>query len=153
MSYAIKMDDLSDPRIAQFLEEHLDDMRATTPPESIHALDLEALKKPEITFWSVWKDEALVGCGALKMLSDTHAELKSMRTSARHRGAGIGTLIVQHIIAEAQKRGIKQISLETGSVDFFAPARALYRKNGFEECGPFEGYHEDPNSVFMTREI
>jgi putative acetyltransferase len=153
MDYIIKIDDLTDSRIAQFLEEHLDDMRATTPPESIHALDLEKLKKPEITFWSVWKDDELVGCGALKMLTGTHAELKSMRTSRKYRGAGIGTLIVQHIIAEAKKRGIQRISLETGSVDFFAPARALYRKNGFEECGPFEGYWEDPNSVFMTREI
>jgi putative acetyltransferase len=153
MDTIIKIDDLSDPRIAQFLEEHLEDMRATSPPESIHALDLDGLRKPEITFWSVWKGDELVGCGALKQLTEAHAELKSMRTSRHYRGAGIGTMIVQHIIAEAKKRGIRRISLETGSMAFFEPARALYRKNGFAYCSPFDGYKEDPNSVFMTREI
>ena len=153
MDFCFKIDDLSDPRIARFLEEHLDDMRATTPPESIHALDLEKLKQPEIIFWSVWQGEELAGCGALKRLSDTHAELKSMRTARSFRGRGLGTLILEHILREARTRGFRRVSLETGSMDFFAPARALYAKHGFEVCGPFEGYWDDPNSVFMSREI
>jgi len=153
MDFCFKIDDLSDPRIARFLEEHLDDMRATTPPESIHALDLEKLKQPEIIFWSVWQGEELAGCGALKRLSNTHAELKSMRTARSFRGRGLGTLILEHILREARTRGFRQVSLETGSMDFFAPARALYAKHGFEVCGPFEGYWDDPNSVFMSREI
>jgi len=153
MDFCFKIDDLSDPRIARFLEEHLDDMRATTPPESIHALDLDKLKQPEIIFWSVWQGEELAGCGALKRLSDTHAELKSMRTARSFRGRGLGTLILEHILREARTRGFRRVSLETGSMDFFAPARALYAKHGFEVCGPFEGYWDDPNSVFMSREI
>lgn len=153
MDFCFKIDDLSDPRIARFLEEHLDDMRATTPPESIHALDLEKLKQPEIIFWSVWLGEELAGCGALKRLSDTHAELKSMRTARSFRGRGLGALILEHILREARTRGFRRVSLETGSMDFFAPARALYAKHGFEVCGPFEGYWDDPNSVFMSREI
>ncbi len=153
MKFRFRMDDLSDPRIARFLEEHLDDMRATTPPESIHALDLEKLKQPEIVFWSVWQGEELAGCGALKRLSDTHAELKSMRTARSFRGQGLGTLILEYILSEAKTRGFRRVSLETGSQDFFAPARALYAKHGFVVCGPFEGYWDDPNSVFMSREI
>ncbi len=153
MDFCFKIDDLSDPRITRFLEEHLDDMRATTPPESIHALDLEKLKQPEIIFWSVWQGEELAGCGALKRLSDTHAELKSMRTARSFRGRGLGTLILEYILREARTRGFQRVSLETGSMDFFAPARALYAKHGFEVCRPFEGYWDDPNSVFMSREI
>jgi putative acetyltransferase len=153
MNTTIKIDDLSDPRIARFLEEHLNDMQSVTPPESCHALDLDALRRPEITFWSVWNDDELVGCGALKMLTDIHAELKSMRTSAKHRGTGLGTMLLQHIISEARRRGIQQISLETGAIPFFDAARALYEKNGFEYCGPFNGYKDDPNCVFMSREI
>ncbi len=153
MEFRFKVDDLTDPRVARLLEEHLEDMRATTPPESIHALDLDKLKQPEIVFWSVWQGEELAGCGALKRLSDTHAELKSMRTARNYRGKGLGTLILEHILREARARGFRQVSLETGSQDFFAPARALYAKHGFTECGPFEGYWDDPNSVFMTRLI
>lgn len=153
MNYVIKVDDLLDPRIAQFLEAHIQDMRSVTPPESKHALDLVGLRRPEITFWSVWQGDVLVGCGALKRLGDGHGELKSMRTSAGHRGRGIATLLLQHIIGEARKQDIWRISLETGAMPFFEPARALYRKNGFNDCGPFEGYRDDPNSVFMTKEI
>jgi putative acetyltransferase len=153
MAYRFQVDDLTDPRIARLLEEHLEDMRATTPPESIHALDLEALKQPEIIFWSLWQGEELAGCGALKRLNDTHAELKSMRTARKFRGMGLGTLILEHILREARARGYRRVSLETGAVEFFAPARALYAKHGFVVCGPFEGYWDDPNSVFMTREI
>jgi len=153
MAYRFQVDDLTDPRIARLLEEHLEDMRATTPPESIHALDLEALKQPEIVFWSLWQGEELAGCGALKRLNDTHAELKSMRTARKFRGMGLGTLILEHILREARARGFRRVSLETGAMDFFAQARALYAKPGFVVCGPFEGYWDDPNSVFMTREI
>ncbi len=153
MEHRFQVDDLTDPRIARLLEEHLEDMRAATPPESIHALDLEALKGPEIVFWSLWQGEELAGCGALKRLNDTHAELKSMRTARKFRGMGLGTLILEHILREARARGFRRVSLETGAMDFFAPARALYAKHGFVACGPFEGYGEDPNSVFMTREI
>lgn len=153
MEHRFQVDDLTDPRIARLLEEHLEDMRAATPPESIHALDLEALKQPEIVFWSLWRGEELAGCGALKRLNDTHAELKSMRTARKFRGMGLGTLILEHILREARARGYQRVSLETGAMEFFAPARALYAKHGFMVCGPFEGYGEDPNSVFMTREI
>ncbi|MFZ6027819.1 MAG: GNAT family N-acetyltransferase [Chloroflexota bacterium] len=153
MTYTIKIDDLSDLRVVQFLAEHIADMRSASPPESKHVLDLEGLKKPDVTFWSVWLDDELVACGAIKRLSATHAELKSMRTSAGHRGAGIGTMLVQYIIGAARQRGFRRISLETGAAAFFEPARALYRKNGFEYCPPFDGYRMDPNSVFMTREI
>lgn len=153
MEHRFQVDDLTDPRIARLLEEHLEDMRAATPPESIHALDLEALKQPEIVFWSLWRGEELAGCGALKRLNDTHAELKSMRTARKFRGMGLGTLILEHILREARARGFRRVSLETGAMEFFAPARALYAKHGFMVCGPFEGYGDDPNSVFMTREI
>lgn len=146
----IRLDDLSDPRIAQFLEEHMEDMRATSPPESIHALDLEGLKKPGITFWSVWRESELIGCGALKRLDAEHAELKSMRTSLAVRRQGIGKLILEHLISEARARGYRRLSLETGSMAFFEPARALYANYGFIECLPFANYRIDPHSVFMT---
>jgi len=149
----IRVDDLSDPRIADFLTDHLKDMYATSPPESVHALDLEGLKKPEITFWSVWNGQDLIGCGALKHLSAEHAELKSMRTSPACRRTGIGKLILQFILDEARRRGYRRISLETGSMKFFEPARALYASHGFIDCAPFADYWDDPNSVFMTRSL
>ena len=146
----IVIDDLSSPQIAQFLEQHIEDMRSVSPPESKHALDLDGLRQRDVTFWTGWLDGELVSCGALKRLDDAHAELKSMRTSAQHRGAGIGALLLRHILAHASERNFKRISLETGSMDFFVPARQLYRKAGFVECSPFADYAEDPNSVFMT---
>jgi putative acetyltransferase len=149
----IKVDDLSDPRIAALLQEHLDDMYRTSPPESVHALDLSGLKKPEITFWSVWNGDELVGCGALKRLDAEHAELKSMRTPNAHRGKGIGKIILEHILNEARQRGYRRVSLETGSMEFFKPARTLYASYGFETCGPFADYWDDPNSFFMTRSL
>lgn len=153
MTYHIMVDDLSDPRIAAFLEEHIADMRSVTPPESKHALDLESLKKPEITFWSMWHGDSLVGCGAIKHLSSDHAELKSMRTAATTRRSGLGTRMLLYIIEEARQRGYRRLSLETGAMPFFAPARALYAKHGFQPCSPFAGYKDDPNSVFLTREL
>jgi putative acetyltransferase len=153
MNVHIRLDDLSDPKIAEFLEEHLKDMRRVSPPESVHALDLERLKKPEITFWSMWNGSELVGCGALKQLDAEHGELKSMRTSTRYRRKGLGKLILEHIMQEARRRGYRRLSLETGSMQFFEPARALYASYGFARCAPFANYKEDPYSVCMTRSL
>ncbi|HZF81981.1 MAG TPA: GNAT family N-acetyltransferase [Burkholderiaceae bacterium] len=151
----IRLDDLRDPRIAAFLEEHLADMRRVSPPESVHALDLEGLRRPGIRFWSAWTadpaGEALAGTVALKRLDDGHAELKSMRTAARLRGQGVATQLLAHALAEARAAGHTRMSLETGSQPFFAPARALYARHGFVACAPFCDYANDPASHFMTR--
>ena len=149
----IHVDDLSGPEIAVFLEEHIRDMRAVSPPESKHALDLEGLRRPEITFWSAWSDGRIVGCCALKRLDATHGEVKSMRVAKDQRGQGIGATLVALIIGEAKARGFVRLSLETGAMPFFEPARSLYRRCGFEACGPFASYRDDPNSVFMTLKI
>ncbi|VEP17314.1 Uncharacterized N-acetyltransferase YsnE [Hyella patelloides LEGE 07179] len=149
----IKVDDLSSAEIANFLEEHIRDMKAVSPPESNHALDLDGLKKSEITFWTVWDDSILIGCGAIKELSANHAEIKSMRTGVSHRGKGIASMLLQHILNEAKLRSYRRVSLETGSMPFFEPARNLYTKYGFKNCAPFDPYKEDPNSVFMTKEL
>ncbi len=153
MNVQIRIDDLTDPRIAEFLEEHLQDMRRISPPESVHALDLGRLKNPEITFWSAWNGSDLVGCGALKRLDAEHAELKSMRTSISSRRTGIGKLILEHIMSEARRLGYKRMSLETGSMSFFAPARSLYASYGFARCAPFADYKDDPYSVCMTHTL
>ena len=147
----IVVDDLSGPQIAEFLQEHIQEMRATSPPESKHALDLDGLRKPEITFWTVMDGDAVVGCGALKRLDAGHAEVKSMRTASTRRGNGVASLMLAHIIAEARRMGFTRLSLETGSAEFFLPARKLYEKFGFDYCEPFADYRPDPNSVFMTR--
>lgn len=148
--YTIRLDDLSGPEIAGLLQEHLDDMHRHSPPESVHALDLEALRRPDITFWTVWADEKLAGCGALKELDPTHGEIKSMRTSYEFRGMGAGKFVLEFILDEARRRGYTRLSLETGSMEAFEPARRLYASHGFEYCGPFAEYTLDPNSVFMT---
>jgi putative acetyltransferase len=149
----IKVDDLSGPEIAEFLEEHIKDMKSVSPPESKHALDIEGLRKPEITFWTVWDEGNLIGCGALKELDAAHAEIKSMRTSSSYRGKGVATMLLQHMLSEAKARGYRRLSLETGSMSFFEPARKLYAKFGFKYCMPFSTYKEDPNSVFMAKEL
>lgn len=149
----ITLDDLTGPEIAALLQEHLDDMRATSPPESVHALDLDGLRQPNIRFWTLWDGNNLAGCGALKWLDAEHAEIKSMRTATPYKQQGIASKILQHLINDAKSTGIKRLSLETGSMDFFNPARLLYSKFGFEICGPFDGYQLDPNSVFMTKKI
>lgn len=153
LSYTIKIDDLSCPEVAGLLAEHLREMHQHSPPESVHALDLDALRKPDITFWCVWSGERLAGCGALKELNPAHGEIKSMRTAFRFRGKGAGKLLLRHVLAEAEKRGYTRLSLETGSMAHFDPARRLYEKFGFEYCGPFADYVLDPNSVFMTKEL
>jgi putative acetyltransferase len=147
----IRPDDLRGPEIASFLEEHIQDMRSVSPPESKHALDLEGLRRPEISFWIVWDGRKIAGCGALKELDAEHAELKSMRTSLRHRRSGVASLLMTHIIETSRARGYGRLSLETGSMPFFEPARRLYAKFGFLPCGPFADYRPDPNSVFMSR--
>ncbi|WP_035850636.1 GNAT family N-acetyltransferase [Kitasatospora azatica] len=149
----IATDDLSGPEIAAFLTEHVRQMQSISPPESKHALDLEALRKPGITFWSVRDGDALVGCGALKRLDADHAELKSMRTSAARKRSGVASLLLEHIITEAKRGGFTRLSLETGTAEFFLPARKLYEKFGFVQCEPFADYQPDPNSAFMTREL
>jgi putative acetyltransferase len=149
----IKLDDLTGPEIRALLEEHLRNMHEISPPESVHALDLEALRKPDITFWSVWSDDALLGCGALKELNRQHGEIKSMRTARVHRRKGVARALLSHMINEASRRCYTQLSLETGSQPEFEPARNLYMHFGFTPCGPFADYQEDPNSVFMTRSL
>lgn len=145
-----------DPRrtdVLALLEEHLADMYATSPAESVHALDPDALALPGVTFWTAREGELLLGCAALKSLSPDHAELKSMRTATAARRRGVAGRLLDHVLAEARQRGHRRVSLETGTEDYFAPARTLYKTRGFDECGPFEGYALDPNSVFLTLEL
>jgi len=149
----IRIDDLRGPEIHALLEEHLQDMRRISPPESVHALDLDKLRRPEITFWTAWSDNELVGCGALKMLDAGHGEIKSMRVAGTRRRTGAGRAVLHHILDEARRRGMQRLSLETGSQPEFMPARTLYASAGFAECGPFAGYVLDPHSVFMTRSL
>ncbi|MFE9257322.1 GNAT family N-acetyltransferase [Streptomyces sp. NPDC006879] len=147
----IELDDLSGPEIADFLRAHVRQMRSLTPVESKHALDLEGLRRKEVTFWSVTDGGVVVGCGALKRLDATHAEIKSMRTAPARRRSGVAGRLLGHIIGEARSMGLHRLSLETGSAEPFAPARALYEKFEFAYCGPFADYREDPHSAFMTR--
>ncbi|WP_172253944.1 GNAT family N-acetyltransferase [Saccharibacillus deserti] len=149
----IQIDNLQGPEIAALLEDHLHSMTLHSPPESIHALDLDKLRKPEITFWTLWDQGELLGCGAIKELDPEHAELKSMKTDTKHLRKGVAEKLLVHILEEARGRGYKRISLETGSMDAFAPARKLYEKHGFTESGPFGDYAADPHSMFMTKEL
>ena len=148
----IERDDPFRDDVLALLDEHLADMYATSPPESVHALDLDKLRRPDITFWTAWSDEgALVGCGALRELTPRHGEIKSMRTPQALRRRGAGRAMLEHIIAEARSRNYERLSLETGSMAAFAPAQKLYESAGFRACPPFGDYAEDPNSLFMTR--
>lgn len=149
----IEVDDLSRPEIHALLNEHLQSMHALSPPESVHALDLDKLRQPEITFWSVWEGAQLLGCGALKELDARHGEVKSMRTPAALRRTGAGRAVLAHIIDVAKSRDYARLSLETGSMEAFRPAQALYESFGFSYCGPFGDYTDDPNSVFMTKTL
>jgi len=146
----IEIDDLTRPAIHALLNEHLQNMYELSPPESVHALDLDKLRKPEITFWTAWEGSQLLGCGALKELDRRHGEVKSMRTPAALRRKGAGRAILAHIIGVARSRSYDRLSLETGYADAFKPAQKLYESFGFTYCGPFGDYKEDPNSVFMT---
>ena len=142
-----------DPEVIALLEAHVRRARAETGRGSAHALDSSGLQTPDIRFWTAWRDDALVGMGALKSLSPDHGEIKSMHTAERARNHGVGHDVLAHIVTEAEKMGMSRLSLETGSWDYFIPARAFYRRHGFVECGPFADYKPDPNSVFMTRRL
>jgi len=146
----IVTDDLTGPEIAALLDEHLTEMRAVSPPESVHALDLDGLRRPDITVWTVWDDGTLLGCAALREFDATHGEIKSMRTASARRRRGTATRLVEHLLAEARRRGYARLSLETGAEDFFAPARRLYARYGFVPCAPFADYPEDHHSVHLT---
>ena len=149
----LRLDDLRHPAVIALLQEHLDWMHRTSPPESVHALDLGALRQPDIAFWTLWDGETLAGCGALRALDATHGEVKSMRTAQTHLRRGVAATMLEHLLAEARRRGYARLSLETGSMAYFAPAHALYARAGFRPCAPFGDYVEDPNSVFMTRAL
>jgi putative acetyltransferase len=142
--------DFSDPRVINLLHTHLTSARAQTASGSAHALDLTGLQSPDISFWAIWDNETLFGVGALKRLSADHGEIKSMHTEQSLRGRGAGSAMLRHIIATARTSGMAHLSLETGSWDYFLPARALYKSHGFVECPPFANYVRDPNSVFMS---
>lgn len=146
----IIIDDLTSGEVLALLEEHLSDMYAKSPPESVHALDVDALKASNITFFSAWRGRALAGCVAIKELNATHAELKSMRTAQRFRGKGVASELLLFALEHAKMHGFTSVSLETGTQDYFFPARTLYKKFGFIDCGPFASYSHDPNSHFMT---
>ena len=147
----IREDDLTGPEIKGLLEQHLEDMHAITPAGSVHALDIERLRKPRITFWSAWSGNELLGCAALKELDSTHGEIKSMRTVEKHRGKGVASQLLEYLIHIAAQRGYARLSLETGATSAFEPARALYARYGFEVCGPFADYTGDPHSAFMSK--
>ena len=152
-SIEIRVDDLSGEAIRALIACHLEGMHDTSPPESVHALDIEGLRHPSITFWSAWIGGELAGIGALKAIDAERGELKSMRVDDRFRGSGVGRAILHHIIAAARERGMTSLWLETGSPEDFVPAQRLYESEGFTRCGPFEGYTDDPFSVFMTRTL
>lgn len=166
----VRLDDLRSQAIADFLQQHLDDMRSVSPPESKHALDLDGLRQHGVYFYTMWTDKRwsdkqseqgekhqsesrLIGCGAFKILSATDAEIKSMRIDNLYRGQGLAALMLEHIEAQAMQKGINQLWLETGTMAFFAPARRLYLSKGFKECDPFADYTLDDNSIFMTKSL
>lgn len=150
LSTTIATDDPRRADVLALLGEHLSDMYATSPAESVHALDAEALAAPGITFWTCRSDDALLGCVALQECEPGQAELKSMRTATAARRRGIGAALLDHVLEVARARGDVRVSLETGSQEYFAPARRLYRSRGFVECPPFGDYRLDPSSVFLT---
>lgn len=151
--FRIEVDDLSRPAVRALLAEHLAEMRATSPPESVHALDLAELSTPRMTVWTLWEGEHVLGCAALAILSTAEGEIKSMRTTATARGRGVAARMLAHVLDEARARGLQRMSLETGAEEFFAPARRLYERFGFTSCPPFGAYRDDPLSVFYTRAL
>lgn len=149
----IRPANLDDPAFAALMEEHRAAMQATAPPESQHALDLSGLRQPSVRVWTIHDNDVLVGCGALQHLGAGHAEVKAMRTSRSRLRRGVARAMLDHLLAEARRSGYARVSLETGSMDYFAPARRMYAAAGFVECGPFGDYVEDPNSCYMTRAL
>lgn len=153
MARAIVEGGLDDPRVIDLLTIHVTRARAETAKGSAHALDVSGLKRPEIRFWTIWDGATLLGTAALKRIDATQGEIKSMHVAEAARRKGAGSAMLRHVAAEAKAMGLARLYLETGSWDYFAPARALYARHGFVECGPFEGYKPDPNSAFMTRAV
>jgi putative acetyltransferase len=149
----IRSGELDHPQVIALLREHLRGMAELSPPESVHALDLDGLKRPEVSFWSAWDEDDLLGCGALKQLDAEHGEIKSMRTATAHRRRGVAAALLEHLLGEAGRRRYRRLSLETGSMEGFEPARSLYARYGFDYCGPFADYRDDPNSVFMSKAL
>lgn len=145
----IRLDDLTSPEMADLIAVHAATMLAASPPESCHFLPIDGLRQPSVSVWSMWDDSVLIGCGALKDLGDGNGEIKSMHTQQVFRGRGFGRQMLDHILAEADRRGYSALWLETGAMDAFVPARRLYEAYGFTHCGPFGDYTEDPHSVFM----
>tara|TARA_B100001540_G_C15652315_1_gene571656 strand:- start:330 stop:788 length:459 start_codon:yes stop_codon:yes gene_type:complete len=140
-------------KVNNLLKKHFIELRSVSPAGSTHVLDVEGLKDPSIKFWSLWENEKLIGCGALKFLDSQHGEFKSIRVADEFRKKGFGEKIIFHLIEEAKKLKIKKISIETGSGNFFKSARELFKKFGFEPCEPFAHYTEDPNSCYYTKNI
>lgn len=149
-SIRLEVDDLTRPAVHALLDEHLQNMRRLSPPESVHALDIDKLRLPDITFWTAWRGGDLLGCGALKEIDRTQGEVKSMRTPQASRRQGAAKAVLAHVVAVARARGYERLWLETGAMAAFVPARMLYESFGFTDCGPFAGYSDDPNSHFMT---
>ena len=149
----IRRDDLSGPEIRALLEEYLRSMYEISPPESVHALDLNGLQQPDVTFWTIWSGAELLGCGACKRIDARRGEIKSMRTAALHRGKGVAQTLLAHIVHEARRAGYTTLSLETGVQPEFAPARRLYERFGFRYTGPFANYALDPLSAFMSKDL
>ena len=141
------------PEVSDLLNKHFIELRSVSPEGSVHVLDIPGLKISSIKFWSLWENEQLIGCGALKFLGENHGEFKSIRISDKFRKNGLGIKIITHLINEAKKLNVKRISVETGSGDFFVPARKLFKKCGFEPCKPFAHYKEDPNSCYFSLDI
>lgn len=146
-------DGLDSQQVLAMLRFHFDTNMAVTPPGSAHVFDVSRLKQSDVFFWTAWNDETLMGTGALKLMDANHGEIKSMHTLQTARRSGVGAAMLRHIMEQAKAKGLKRLSLETGSFEFFAPARALYARHGFDECPPFGDYNRDPHSTFMTREI
>ena len=149
----IEIDDVSRPQVLALLEEHLRNMHELSPPEHVFAFDAVKLRQPEVVFWTAWDDDELLGCAALKELSPTQGEVKSMRTPARLRRRGTGRVLLNHLLQVARERGYRELFLETGNHPAFAPAQTLYRSVGFRECGPFGSYEENGSSVFMSLQL
>ncbi len=153
LSLTVVKDDLTDRRVLDLLQFHLDEMHRWSPPESVHAMPAERLRQPDVTFFSAWDGERVVGCGAIKHLDDGHGELKSMRAAPDYRGRGVGKAILLRLIEEARARGYARVSLETGRPEPFHAAHGLYRAHGFAECPPFGSYAHDPFSMCMTKDL
>ena len=141
------------PKVNKLLVKHFEELRSVSPSDSCHVLDITGLKNSKIKFWSFWENDLLVGCGALKFLDENHGEFKSIRVIDDFRKKGYGFKIINHLIEEAKKLNVKRLSLETGSGDFFLPARKLFQKVGFEKCSPFAHYKEDTNSCYMSLDL